>query len=50
MPHPVLVARRLRQFRLDDIGFRCEGRLRENVRVGDEWRDDMPYALLAPSF
>jgi len=34
MPHPVLVARRLR----------------ENVRVGDEWRDDMPYALLAPSF
>ena len=27
--------------------IRCEGRLRDNLRVGDEWRDDMLYALLA---
>ncbi len=29
------------------LGFLCEGRLRDNLRVGDEWRDDMLYALLA---
>jgi ribosomal-protein-alanine N-acetyltransferase len=32
------------------LGFRLEGRLRDNLRVGDEWRDDMLYALLAPDF
>jgi [ribosomal protein S5]-alanine N-acetyltransferase len=31
----------------EKLGFRCEGRLRENLRVGDEWLDDMLYALLA---
>jgi ribosomal-protein-alanine N-acetyltransferase len=31
-------------------GFRSEGFLRENLRVGDEWRDDTLYALLAPEF
>jgi ribosomal-protein-alanine N-acetyltransferase len=31
----------------EKLGFRCEGRLRDNLRVGDEWRDDMLYALLA---
>jgi RimJ/RimL family protein N-acetyltransferase len=28
-------------------GFKREGLLRDNLRVGDEWRDDMLYALLA---
>jgi [ribosomal protein S5]-alanine N-acetyltransferase len=32
---------------VEKLGFRCEGRLRDNLRVGDEWRDDMLYALLA---
>ena len=32
---------------VERLGFRCEGRLRDNLRVGDEWRDDMLYALLA---
>ena len=31
----------------EKLGFRCEGRLRDNLRVGGEWRDDMLYALLA---
>jgi [ribosomal protein S5]-alanine N-acetyltransferase len=31
----------------EKLGFRCEGLLRDNLRVGDEWRDDMLYALLA---
>lgn len=32
---------------VEKLGFKCEGRLRDNLRVGDEWRDDMLYALLA---
>jgi [ribosomal protein S5]-alanine N-acetyltransferase len=31
----------------EKLGFRCEGLLRHNLRVGDEWRDDLLYALLA---
>ena len=31
----------------EKLGFRCEGVLRHNLRVGEEWRDDMLYALLA---
>jgi [ribosomal protein S5]-alanine N-acetyltransferase len=31
----------------EKLGFRLEGLLRENLRVGDHWRDDMLYALLA---
>ena len=31
----------------DKLGFQCEGRLRENTRVGDLWRDEMLYARLA---
>jgi [ribosomal protein S5]-alanine N-acetyltransferase len=34
----------------EKLGFRREGRLRENLRVGDEWRDDLLYALLADEF
>jgi ribosomal-protein-alanine N-acetyltransferase len=30
----------------EKLGFRCEGVLREHLRVGEEWRDDMLYALL----
>ena len=30
----------------DKLGFRCEGLLRDNLRVGDTWRDEMLYALL----
>ena len=45
--HPDNIAsRRL----VEKLGFRCEGRLRDNLRVGDEWRDDMLYALLATEF
>lgn len=41
--HPDNIAsRRL----VEKLGFRCEGQLRDNLRVGDEWRDDMLYALL----
>jgi ribosomal-protein-alanine N-acetyltransferase len=29
------------------LGFRREGLLRENLRVGEEWRDDLLYALLS---
>jgi len=32
---------------VEKLGFHCEGRLRDNLRVGEEWRDDMLYALLA---
>jgi ribosomal-protein-alanine N-acetyltransferase len=28
------------------LGFQSEGLLRDNLRVGDVWRDDMLYALL----
>jgi ribosomal-protein-alanine N-acetyltransferase len=31
----------------EKLGFRCEGTLREHLRVGESWRDDMLYALLA---
>ncbi|MGJ4928245.1 GNAT family N-acetyltransferase [Bradyrhizobium sp. HKCCYLS2038] len=31
----------------EKLGFRCEGQLRDHLRVGEEWRDDMLYALLA---
>lgn len=32
------------------LGFRWEGLLRDHLRVGNEWRDDMLYALLAPDW
>ncbi len=32
---------------VEKLGFRLEGRLRDNLRVGDDWRDDMLFALLA---
>ena len=31
---------------VEKLGFRCEGLLRDNLRVGEVWRDDMLYALL----
>ena len=31
---------------VEKLGFRCEGLLRDNLRVDDVWRDDMLYALL----
>jgi ribosomal-protein-alanine N-acetyltransferase len=31
---------------VEKLGFRHEGLLRDNLRVGDEWRDDVLYALL----
>jgi ribosomal-protein-alanine N-acetyltransferase len=31
---------------VERFGFRCEGLLRDNLRVGTIWRDDMQYALL----
>jgi ribosomal-protein-alanine N-acetyltransferase len=31
---------------VEKFGFRCEGVLRDHLRVGEEWRDDMLYALL----
>ena len=30
----------------EKLGFRCEGVLRDNLRVRDSWRDEMLYALL----
>ena len=30
----------------EKLGFRCEGVLRDNLRVGGAWRDEMLYALL----
>jgi ribosomal-protein-alanine N-acetyltransferase len=30
----------------EKLGFRGEGLLRDNLRVGDTWRDEMLYALL----
>lgn len=41
--HPENVASRKL---VEKLGFRPEGLLRDNLRVGDEWRDDMLYALL----
>ena len=32
---------------IEKLGFRREGLLRENLRVSDEWRDDLLYALLS---
>ncbi len=32
---------------VEKLGFRREGLLRHNLRVGEDWRDDMLYALLA---
>jgi [ribosomal protein S5]-alanine N-acetyltransferase len=32
---------------IEKVGFRCEGLLRENLRVSDEWRDDLLYARLS---
>jgi ribosomal-protein-alanine N-acetyltransferase len=32
---------------MEKLGFRREGLLRENLRVGEEWRDDLLYALLS---
>jgi [ribosomal protein S5]-alanine N-acetyltransferase len=32
---------------IEKLGFRHEGLLRENLRIGDEWRDDLLYALLS---
>lgn len=32
---------------VEKLGFRCEGLLRDNLRVGRDWRDDTLYALLA---
>ena len=32
---------------VEKLGFRNEGLLRDNLRVGDVWRNDMLYALLA---
>lgn len=31
---------------VEKLGFRCEGLLRDHLRVGDTWRDEMLYALL----
>jgi ribosomal-protein-alanine N-acetyltransferase len=31
----------------EKLGFRREGLLRDNLRVGEVWRDDLLYALLA---
>ncbi len=31
---------------VEKLGFRREGLLRDNLRVGEEWRDDLLYALL----
>jgi len=31
----------------EKLGFSREGLLRDNLRVGDEWRNDLLYALLA---
>jgi [ribosomal protein S5]-alanine N-acetyltransferase len=32
---------------VEKFGFRSEGLLRDNLRVGEDWRDDILYALLA---
>jgi [ribosomal protein S5]-alanine N-acetyltransferase len=32
---------------IEKLGFRREGLLRDNLRVGEVWRDDLVYALLA---
>jgi ribosomal-protein-alanine N-acetyltransferase len=32
---------------IEKLGFRREGLLRENLRVSEEWRDDLLYARLS---
>jgi ribosomal-protein-alanine N-acetyltransferase len=32
---------------VEKLGFTREGLLRDNMRVGDAWRDDLLYALLS---
>jgi ribosomal-protein-alanine N-acetyltransferase len=32
---------------VEKLGFRCEGLLREHLRVEEVWRDDLVYGLLA---
>jgi [ribosomal protein S5]-alanine N-acetyltransferase len=32
---------------IEKLGFRHEGMLRDNLRVGEAWRDDLLYALLS---
>jgi ribosomal-protein-alanine N-acetyltransferase len=32
---------------IEKLGFSREGLLRDNLRVGEAWRDDLLYALLA---
>lgn len=32
---------------IERLGFRCEGLLRENLCVSEEWRDDLLYARLS---
>ena len=31
---------------VEKLGFCCEGLLRNNLRVGGSWRDELLYALL----
>ena len=31
---------------VEKLGFCCEGLLRDNLRVGEAWRDELLYALL----
>jgi ribosomal-protein-alanine N-acetyltransferase len=31
---------------VEKLGFQCEGLLRDHLRVGEEWRNDLLYALL----
>jgi [ribosomal protein S5]-alanine N-acetyltransferase len=33
---------------VEKLGFRYEGLLRDHLRVGDDWRSEMLYALLQP--
>jgi ribosomal-protein-alanine N-acetyltransferase len=35
---------------VEKLRFRAEDLLRDNLRVGDDWRDDMLYALLKTDY